>query len=159
MRIKSYIYLLVIFGLFSGCYYTFTEKPYIQIRTIAVKPFENETQQYGIASLTTSLLIQKIQGSSGYSIADEERADGIVEGKIIYYSREVNTYDAQENPLDYIIKVRARVALIERASGKKLFESTFEGFATFPLDGDEDKATNEAVEMLAQRIYEKLKGG
>jgi len=144
---------------FAGCWYSFSEKAYPNIKTIGVIPFENETAEYEIASQATDLLTQKLLSSSSYELSSANEADGIVSGRIILYERKVNTYDQSENPIDYVVRIRARIIFAERAVSKTLWENDFEGIATFTADGDESQARQDAINLLVQRVYDKLKGG
>ncbi len=144
---------------FSGCWYSFTDKPYPQIKSVGVIPFENQTPEYDVASIATDYLTRKISSGSAYKLSSPDVADGVISGKIISYTRKVNTYDESENPIDYIIKVKASLTFVQRVDNKKLWETTFEGYATFPVDGDELGAKNDAIKLLVENIYNKLKGG
>ena len=144
---------------FTGCWYSFSEKAYPQIKTIGVIPFENETAEYELASQATDLLTQKLLSSSSYRLSAATEADGVISGRITIYERKVNTYDQSENPIDYIVRIRARVTFAERAASKTLWESDFEGIATFATDDDEAQARQNATELLVQRIYDKIKRG
>ena len=147
------------FFLTTGCWYSFSERAFPQIKSVAVIPFENETGEYEVASQTTDFLSQKILSTSTYRLSSAEDADGIVSGKIISYERKVNSYDEAENPIDYIVKVRARARFIERTTNKILWEATFEGYSTFAPDGDENYAKEEAVRLLSEKIFDRMRGG
>ena len=161
MITKRYLYISMFFALlvFSGCWYSFTDKPYPQIKSVGVIPFENQTPEYDVASIATDYLTRKISSGSAYKLSSPDAADGVISGKIISYTRKVNTYDESENPIDYIIKVKASLTFVQRVDNKKLWETTFEGYATFPVDGDELGAKNDAIKLLVENIYNKLKGG
>ncbi len=161
MRIfkKNIIPALIVLFILNGCWYSFSEKAFPQIKSVAVIPFENETGEYDLASQTTDLLTQKVLNTSTYELSSAEDADGIVSGKIIYYKRKVNTYDEAENPIDYIIDVRARTKFIERTTNKILWEATFEGYATFAPDGDENQAKENAVKILVEKIFDRMRSG
>jgi len=143
----------------TGCWYSFTDKPYPDVRTVGVIPFDNKTTEYEIPTLATEYLTQKLASGSAYSLAEPQSADAVLSGEITAYKVEVNTYDEQENPIDYIVRVRATVIFKNRLTGKQIWSQVFEGHATFPADGDEENAKTEAVRMLVDRIYEKLKSG
>ena len=161
MKKKKYKYVSFFFVMlvFSGCWYSFTDKPYPEIKSIGVIPLENRTPEYDVASIATDYLTQKISSGSAYQLSSPDAADGVISGEIVSYTRKVNTYDASENPLDYIIKVKAALKFTRKVDNKKLWETTFEGYAIFPTDGDELGAKNDAIKMLVDKIYDKLKGG
>ncbi len=143
----------------AGCWYSFTDKPYPDIHTVGVIPFDNKTTEYELPTLATQYLTQKLASGSAYVLADPQNADAVLSGEITAYSVKVNTYDEQENPVDYIVKVRANVVFKRRDTGRQLWNQTFEGYSTFPADGDEQTAKERAVKMLVDLIYDKLKGG
>lgn len=157
-RVLSVVFIAVIFFI-SGCWYSFSERAYAHIKSVGVIPFENETAEYELASQATDFLTKKILSTSTYELASPDDADGVVSGRIVKYDREVNTYDESEDAIDYIVRVHARVKFTERATGNVLWEQTLQGFDTFPVDGDEDESKSQAVQLLVDMIYDKLKSG
>ncbi len=156
---KEVLILLSAALVISGCWYSFSERAFPHIKTVGVVPFENETQEYDVASYATELLTQKLSGSSTYELASPEAADAFVKGRITSYERKVNTYDENENPIDYVVRVRATVSFVERATERILWQATVEGYHFFPADGDESEAKKHAVEMLIEKIYDRLRSG
>lgn len=142
-----------------GCWYSFSDKPFPQIESIGMIPLENNTPEYDIAADATDYLTQKLSSGSAYILAEPSSADGVITGSIISYTRKVNTYDENEEPVDYIVKVKARITFTQRNNDKQLWETVFEGYSVFAIGGDETLAKQEAVKMLVERIYEKLKSG
>ncbi len=106
-------FCILLSGIF-GCWYSFSERAYPKIKSIGVIPFDNQTGEYELASSSTEMMIQKILSTSTYKLLSVEEADGILSGTITGYERKVNTYDETENPLDYIIRIRARISFVER---------------------------------------------
>jgi len=155
---KTILVLIVLLS-FESCWYSFSDKPFPEIETLGVIPLENDTPEYDLASQATDNLTSRLAGSSSYKLASPDAADALVSGRIVSYNRRVNTYDEAEDPIDYIVKIQARVKFIQRSSDKQLWEQVFEGYAVFPIGGDENDAKSEAVEMLTDRIYNKIKSG
>ena len=143
----------------AGCWYSFSEKAFPQLKTVGVIPFENRTGEYELGSRTTDLLTQKILSASTYELASFDMADGVISGFISNYERKVNTYDEVENPIDYIVQVRAKITFTQRSNNKELWDFNFEGHATFLPDEDEAQAKEEAIGQLVERIYEKMRSG
>lgn len=156
----KHIYKIIILTLLlNGCYYTFSEKPFPQIKTIYVTPFQNNTSEYELAAIATEKLTEKIENSSSYSISTSDECNGILTSTITNYERKVNTFDEYENPIDFIIRIGAKVTLNEKNIDKKLFEENFEGLSIFISGGDEMLAAEKAIDILVDNIYDKLKGG
>jgi len=156
----KHIYKIIILTLLlNGCYYTFSDKPFPQIKTIYVTPFQNNTSEYELAAIATEKLTEKIENSSSYSISTSDECNGIITSTITNYERKVNTFDEYENPIDFIIRIKAKVTLTEKNTDKKLFEENYEGLSTFPSGSDEMLAAEKAIDILVDNIYDKLKGG
>lgn len=147
----------------SGCwYYSFTERPYPHIESTFVESFDNETDRYDIAPTLTEGLIAKLQGSALFNLVSESEAQSRISGVVRTYEREAYTYTAGETPLDYIVKVRAQVEFYDVQAGKTLWKQTLEGFATYPADEstkDETTARDEAIQLLVERIIDRLRQG
>ncbi len=151
--------IIILTVLLNGCYYTFSDKPFPQIKTIYVTPFQNNTSEYELAAIATEKLTEKIENSSSYSISTSDECNGILTSTITNYERKVNTFDEYENPIDFIIRIGAKVTLNEKNIDKKLFEENFEGLSIFISGGDEMLAAEKAIDILVDNIYDKLKGG
>lgn len=147
----------------SGCwYYSFTEKPYPHIQNTFIESFDNETDRYDLAPALTDGLIGKLQGSGLLKLAIKDEAQSLISGIVRSYVREAYTYTAGEEPLDFIVRVRAQVEFYDVQAGKSLWKSTLEGFATYPADEstkNEEAAREEAVAMLIERIIDRLRQG
>ncbi len=160
MRLFCKIILILALVLsFESCWYSFSDKPFPEIETLGVIPLENDTPEYDLASQATDNLTSRLAGSSSYKLASPDVADAVVSGRIISYNRRVNTYDESEDAIDYIVKIQARVKFVQRSTDKQLWEQVLEGYAVFPTGGDENDAKSEAVQMLVDRIYDKIKSG
>lgn len=157
------IALLCAIILTSGCwYYSFTEKPYPHIQNTYIESFDNETDRYDLAPALTDGLIGKLQGSGLLKLAIKDDAQSLISGIIRSYSREAYTFTSGEEPLDFIVRVRAQVEFYDVQAGKSLWKSTLEGFATYPADEstkNEEAAREEAVAMLIERIIDRLRQG
>ena len=142
----------------SGCYYSFTENPYPDIKSLRVVPIDNTTTEYDIADPMTESLLDKIN-SSGLFEVKGGAADATLSGTITSFDREVHTYTSEEEPEEYIITIKVRASFVRLSDGKKLWQSTFQGWGTYPADGDDENAIRDAVNMAAQHILDKLRGG
>ncbi len=148
---------------FGGCwYYSFTDKPYPDIENVFVESFDNETDRYDLAPTLTEGIINRLHSGSLLKIVGRDGAQSIISGKVIGYELEAHSYTSDEEPLEFIIRVKARVKFFEVGTGKALWETTLEGFATYPCDEstkDAAKARDEAIALLVERIIDRLRQG
>lgn len=149
--------------LLSGCwYYSFTDKPYPDIETTFVEAFDNSTDQYDLAPSLTEGLITELHGGALFKIAGRDNTHSIISGIVTAYENEAYSYTSEEEPLEFIVRVRARVKFTKVSNSKDLWETTLEGFATYPTDEstkDEPTAREEAIDLLIDRILDRLRQG
>lgn len=93
------------------------------IKSIAVRPFENETSQPGIGNklwlATTDEFIR--DGRIAY-VGDEKKADGIVIGTIKQYKETELSHDVNLVPLEYQLWIIMDLKFLDRANNQLLWE-------------------------------------
>jgi hypothetical protein len=93
------------------------------IKSIAVKPFENETSQPGISNklwlATTDEFIR--DGRIAYS-NDENKADGVVVGTIKQYRETELSHDANLVPLEYQLWIVMDLKFLDKTNNQYLWE-------------------------------------
>ena len=148
--------------LFSGCWYSFTLKPYPDIKTVFVEPLNNETDRYELNSTVTERLIDELHGSSLLKVVGRDAAQSVISGTINTYENKAYSFTPDEEPIDFRVTVRARVRFGKAGEERALWEASFEGFATYPADEStksEAQAFDEATSMLVSRIMDRLRTG
>jgi hypothetical protein len=160
---KTIIFIFLSMLLLSGCwYYSFTEKPYPDIKSVFIAPFGNETDVYDISPSVTEQLNSKLQGGGLLEVTSRNLAQSAIEGTILAYEKQAYSYTSGEEPLEFQVRIRAKVAFTKTGESKPLWEATLEGFSTFPADEstkDETTARQEAASMLVERILDRLRQG
>src|SRR6266700_1749140 len=96
----------LIFGLMlTGCQkYYYNPAPQVlpnYIQRLAVRPFANHTQQYGLEDKLTLAVQNEFNRDGRYSITSEDQADGVVIGDITRYILEPLSYDVNHVPIQY----------------------------------------------------------
>ena len=163
MKICAAITLVLLSVLAAGCwYYSFTDRPYPDIKTTFVEPFDNETDRYDLAPSLTEALINKLHGGSLLEVVSRKNSQSRISGTVISYKHEAYSFTPDEEPLEFIVRVRAKVGFAKVGSDNILWEATLEGFATYPADEstkDEAAAREEAIGLLIERILDRLREG
>jgi hypothetical protein len=85
--------------------------PYIH--KIAVRPFANHTQQYGLEDKLTLAVQAEFNRDGRYQITNENQADGIVIGDITKYILEPLSYDTNHVPTEYKLSIIANVSFFD----------------------------------------------
>src|SRR4051812_15529175 len=118
MRLRTRLTSLVILPsvlLMSGCAGLFhrEQKPSIlppYIHKLAVRPFANHTQQYGLEDKLTLATQSEFNRDGRYQITTEDQSDGLVFGDIQRYTLEPLSYDANHVPTEYKLTILVEVS-------------------------------------------------
>ena len=125
-RFTAFCFLLAGLAAMTGCagYQVGPVKPetYAAISKLYIPTFENETLEPRSAAIVTNAVIKQIQQDGSYQVTSKEKADAILEGKIIRVERrqlraaQTDTLRTTEMQLFIVVEW----ALIDPATGKKL---------------------------------------
>ncbi len=147
--------LLLILALAAGCsHYGFSAAAKTHISTIAIPILENETLQYGAEIGITDALIEQFTTDNTLRIVGEDEADSILRGAVVLYERPVMSYDAGGNPLEYKVRVVARLVYEDVTRASTVWEDEVEGWAVYSVSGGTSELTTE--EQALERAFEKL---
>ena len=180
MVIKKYIKLTFILALslIMGCGYTAGSLLPSRLKTIYVESFVNkidisrepsDRERYklyksGLETDITRAVIDQFIFDGHLSIVDEEDANLVLRGDLVYYTKEAITYDQSDNVEEYRMLISVDMELLDVTTGKLMWkEAGFTGETTYQTTGrlskNEETSVKEAVKDLAERIVEKTTEG
>ncbi len=93
------------------------------IQTIAIPAFSNSTTRYKLTDHLPEAISREFISRTRYHIvSDPNQADAVLRGAILSYSYSPTILDPETNRASSVqLQVTLRVSLVERASGKVLF--------------------------------------
>jgi len=101
----------------NGCLSSFfRRKPSIlppYIHKIAVRPFANHTQQYGLEDKLTLAVQSEFNRDGRYQITTEDQADGVLVGDITRYIMDPLSYDVNHVPTEYKLSILTDVMFLD----------------------------------------------
>jgi len=115
MRARTFTMTLTAFLLLAaaGCsVYTFNPKGKSDISTIAVEPFENQTQEYGLTDRLTDVIIDAFIADGNLKIVPLEGAEAVLSGKLLKYDWVVEKFDENDQVEEYKIVMDFEISLI-----------------------------------------------
>ena len=124
-KIIAYLFAAVLFITLSSC--TSPYDPALQllpehIKKVYVKPFGNNTNQFGIESKFTNEVIEEIINSGRLSLVNkEEDADGVLTVTIKRYILQPLTYDINNVAEQYKMWIIASVSLVDNDNNVTLW--------------------------------------
>lgn len=147
----------------SGCMYSFRAGsfPPEHIETIAIAPFENETDRFDIAGEVYDELLRTLPGALGIRTAGEDVADAVVRGTVRGYQVTAPNYQAGQpgepaQVLQRQVNIVVEVRIVDLVENVILWED-----ASIRAEGQfleaseaEEQGRAEAIEVLVQRIVD-----
>lgn len=136
------------------------------IRSIAVPSFRNETLEPRLEVLVAGTVIKQIQQDGTYSVTSADRADAILEGKIIRITRRPSR-SVRGNVLatsEFELNVFLEYKVLRRDTGELLDRRAVKGMTSFFVTGgdvqqDERQAFPLAIEDAAVRLVSQISEG
>lgn len=161
---KKLLFLTVFAGL-AGCtassdiiYRPAEQKLPIYIKRIAVRPFANKTQQFGLEEKITLKVIDEFLKNGEYLVSPENAAQGVIVGEISHYILTPIQYDVNLVPTVYKLNVIAGLRLLDREQNRYLWEepalqvTKMYSAANLPGGLTEEQAREALWEILAKDV-------
>src|ERR1043166_7561440 len=119
------ISLFCVLSLFCGCSkYYYNPAPQVipqYIAKLAVRPFANHTQQYGLEDKLTLAVQSEFNRDGRYQITTEDQADGVVIGDIVRYILEPLSFDSNHVPTEYKLWILVNVTFYDKVKNQTLW--------------------------------------
>ena len=147
----------------AACNYSFTAGAGFPdyIRTVAVVPFENETNRFELTQEVHEALLRQLPRSLGLNPAGEETADAVVSGTILRYELSAPLYRRGQQAetvqvLQREVVLVVRVEVLDRENYTILWDQQQLRVVGQYLDASEteDVGRTEAIELLVQEIVD-----
>lgn len=162
MRIKfvSVAAIIMLFSMSCGVY-TFSPSALGGIKSLAIPLFENQTTESGLREDLTDRLSQAFVDDNTLRVVPEGRADAIIRGSVISYSREAYTYSDAEVVSEYIVRIGINVDFLEKKSGEIIWEEkNMSNWGTYDsATQGEDEGKEMAIGKLVEDILNKTVKG
>jgi hypothetical protein len=145
----------------AGCNYGFRSGSFPDhIRTVAILPFENDTNLFGLTQEIHNRLLRELPSALGVTNAGEDVADAVIQGRILRYDMTAPLFQAnqQNDNVDVLqrqVNIRVQVELIDLVENLILWDN--QGLSTQGqyLEGEsEEVGRAEAIELLVQSIVD-----
>lgn len=130
----------------------------IYIKRIAIRPFANKTQQFGLEEKITLKVIDEFLKNGEYTVSPESASQGVVVGEISHYILTPIQYDVNLVPTVYKLNVIAGVRLLDREQNRFLWEepalqvTKMYSAANLPGGLTEEQAREALWEILAKDV-------
>jgi len=130
------------------------------IKKIAVKPFENKTNVFGLEELLRIEVYDELLKDGRFTVTNDINAsDGYISGEIIYYILQPIAYGENFQPTQYKLRLIINLYFVDRVNNLTLWEepnleeTLFFFAATLPGGLTEEEAKKTVVYNMAKKIY------
>ncbi|MFH1612944.1 MAG: LptE family protein [bacterium] len=166
---KLIIMCLILSSLSINCGYVFHSVLPSHIKTICINTFQNKTTQYNLDNLLTESVIKNFTYNPQLKIAEEKKADGVLEGEIISYLKEEISF-TENQVKEYRITILANVKFRDlvkdkifweekNIEGKAIYSSLQKDTTYFQMISTEEEAIKESINQLSQKIVNRTISG
>lgn len=146
----------------AGCNYSFQAGsfPPPHVRTIAIEPFDNESERFEVASELYDELVRSLPSALGVRQAGLESADAVVRGSVTRYDVQAPNYRAGAGgqPAEVLqreVRISISVQIVDRVENVILWESNSETAQGLFAEGSpEEEGRRAAIELLVQAIVD-----
>jgi len=149
----------------TGCNYTFQAgsglPPHIQ--TLAVVPFENDTDRFEISQELHQILLDELPRTFGVRTGGEEFAEAVVSGAVRQYVVLADSYRPEATGdrtqvVERQVRIQVAVQVVDQVNRVILWESSSLSGEGEYLDasGDEESGRQLALERVVQSIVDGL---
>lgn len=145
----------------AACNYGFRSGSFPDhIRTVAILPFENDTNLFGLTQEIHNRLLRELPSALGVTNAGEDVADAVIQGRILRYDMTAPLFQAnrQNDNVDVLqrqVNIRVQVELIDLVENVILWDNQGLSSQGQYLEGEsEEVGRAEAIELLVQSIVD-----
>jgi hypothetical protein len=146
----------------TGCNYSFRAGsfPPEHIRTIAIEPFENQTNRFELSAELYDQLLGNLPGALGIRTAGADVADAVVRGSITRFDVVTPNYTSggrgqAAQVVQRQVNIAVSVEIIDLVENVILWESSnLSAQGEFAEGAPELEGRQEAIELLVQRIVD-----
>jgi len=145
----------------QGCNYSFRSGSFPDhIRSVAILPFENDTNRFDLTQELHEQLLRELPRSLGIVNAGEEVADALVRGRITNYGLTTPLFrPGQQDEIEVLqrqVSLRVQIEIVDLVQNVILFENSSLTTQGEYLEESQDEATGRtlAIELLVQRIID-----
>ena len=145
----------------AGCNYGFRSGSFPDhIRTVAILPFENDTNRFELTQEIHNELLRALPSALGVTNAGEDVADAVIQGRIMRYDMTAPLFQAnqQNDNVDVLqrqVNIRVQVELIDLVENLILWDDQGLNTQGQYLEGEsEEVGRAEAIELLVQSIVD-----
>jgi len=139
--------------LLSGCFYSFNPKGKLDINSVAIQRFENNTAEFGIEDRMTDAVIDAFIADGTMRVLPSDQAEAILEGSLVSYNRKPYEYDESDQVTSYVVEMDFVIHLKKSGDDSDFWTETMSQRGVYDLLTEtEEDARLKAINLLVEAI-------
>ncbi len=149
--------MLCVVSLALGCgVYTFNGRGKSSIKTIAIDPFENQTNQFGLTDRLTQIIVEAFINDGTIKVVPKEMADAVLTGQLTRYERVPSKFDLSDRVEEYKVLMDFQVVLKNAKDQSDLWKEQMNQEGIYKADKEtEEDGQKAAGKRLVEAILNK----
>ncbi|MBT3228789.1 MAG: hypothetical protein HOD43_08575 [Candidatus Marinimicrobia bacterium] len=148
--ISSILYTALIM---AGCgIYSFKGSIPDHLHDVELVTFKNLTTEFAVETDLEEALTERMLNEQLLSLSVKESPDSHIEGKINSITDKPNSFDENENILEYRLEFRGEVIWYDHIRETELFKKNFTVFSTY-FSEDENAKRSDAEKLIREDAY------
>jgi hypothetical protein len=137
----------------SGCFYSFNPKGKLDISSVAIERFQNNTAEFGIEDQMTDAVIDAFIADGTMRVLPKEQAEAILEGTLLRYNHKPYEYDESDQVKSYVVEMDFDIHLKKPADNSDFWNETMSQRGVYDLLTEtEEDARLKAIDLLVEAI-------
>ena len=153
-RNYKHIILLALAAFFiTVCPYSFSPKGKLDINSVAIQRFENNTAEFGIEDRMTDAVIDAFIADGTMRVLPSDQAEAILEGALVSYNRRPYEYDELDQVTSYVVEMDFIIHLKKPGDDSDFWTETMSQRGVYDLLTEtEEDARLKAINLLVEAI-------
>ncbi len=137
----------------AGCgIYSFKGSIPDHLHDVELVTFKNLTTEFAVETDIEEALTERMLNEQLLSLSAKTNPDSHIEGKINSITDKPNSFDENENILDYHLEFRGEVIWYDHIRKTEIFKKNFSVFGTY-FSEDENARRSEAEQLVREDAY------
>ena len=137
----------------AGCaIYSFKGSIPDHLHDVELVTFKNLTTEFAVETDIEEALTERMLKEQLLSLSAKENPDSHIEGKINSITDKPNSFDENENVLEYRLEFRGEVIWYDHIRETEIFKKNFTVFGTY-FSEDENAKRSEAEQLIRDDAY------
>jgi len=157
--VKKFVCLGLLCAVLSGCSYSVYSNAYPHLKKIAVRAFENRSPDFELGDQVLNGLTQKFQSDGRLKLVTQQ-PDCALEGVILNFEENINSFDSGNNIQDYLLRLTCSVSFTDLINNNVIYENTSlslsEPYAVSPASTAKSKSKEEATAEIIDQLFQTI---